>query len=207
MMNLNCLLKDKCLNIRIDKCSKCIYNRDNKLEDNFKEKVNEIDDIRTDLKNQFDNDMYNYIASTIDDGVINKIISQEYNMSPYSVEALMIKAVLKGLISGDENIINEFINPEDKDEVLNLIKLHKNRNPFINLKDIVDERKQAKGFENNNFHEKIKKRINSEYGFSAVNRQKESSGVHRTSKDIVEKTNQDALTEYFKNVENSIFRK
>ena len=78
MIKLNCLLKDRCVNMKSYKCLKCIYNRDVKLEDNFVDEVESMDLLRKDLKNDFDNDRnkqdaINKTIKDIDESILNTI--------------------------------------------------------------------------------------------------------------------------------------
>lgn len=213
MIKLNCLVKERCSNRESLKCLKCFYNRDVQLEDNFEEKedkIPDIDKLRIDLKNEFDADLEQNFMDTIDDVLLNKIIREKYRIEPLSTEGMIIKEIFKGIMAGDDKIINRFINPEDREEVARIIEMHNSHNPFAKVQEMVELRKQAKEFKNqykSDFDEKIKKRMNTEYGFATVNKDKATSGVQNEASKINEYSTKDSLSEYFKELENNIFRK
>lgn len=168
-MELNCLLKDKCVNVETINCMKCMYNRDIILEDNFEEKSDETEFIRQELKEDFNSkkEQMKSISESLSerlDNTILDIILMRRGIEPDSNEAKVIRNMVMSMI--------------EEDEVLN-----KNRLNILNSRKKIDE---------------------------IFNRGICNTKSNKLMKDDIKSPNKmkyDSLNEYFKSMEDKIFRR
>lgn len=168
-MELNCLLKDKCVNVETINCMKCMYNRDIILEDNFEEKSDETEFIRQELKDGFDSkkeQMKSISESLIErlDTTILDIILMRRGIELDSNEAKVIRNMVMSMIEEDED-------------------LNKNRLNILNSRKKIDE---------------------------IFNRGICTTKSNKLMKDDIKSPNKmkyDSLNEYFKSMEDKIFRR
>lgn len=222
MIKLNCLLKDRCVNMKSYKCLKCIYNRDVKLEDNFVDEVESMDLLRKDLKNDFDNDCnkqdaINKTIKGIDESILNTILQHSHGIDPKSLDGILLKKVITDIMSGDESVINKFIPAEDRDNVYEIINMARKNDESLRrnmmssgldlnagLREaVIKHRMQDK---ESTARQEVKRKLNSLYGQEIMN---ELFKMERPVEEAVKpkETISNDLNAYFKSVEDSIFRR
>lgn len=222
MIKLNCLLKDRCVNMKSYKCLKCIYNRDVKLEDNFVDEVESMDLLRKDLKNDFDNDCnkqdaINKTIKGIDESILNTILQHSHGIDPKSLDGILLKKVITDIMSGDESVINKFIPAEDRDNVYEIINMVRKNDESLRrnmmssgldlnagLREAVIKHRMQD--EESTARQEVKRKLNSLYGQEIMN---ELFKMERPVEEAVKpkETISNDLNAYFKSVEDSIFRR